>query len=83
MKLNSIVSEKLKELCSKQSRTQQFVANKLLIERSAYAKIELGQREITLGFLEKISQIYNIEVSYILNLPCTQINTTNNTGNLS
>ncbi len=83
MSLNKTVSEKIKEIRLKKEMTQREVAQILNKERTTYNKMELGKADITLDTLEKLSAIFEVEVSHLLNLTNSTINQPSNIGALS
>lgn len=63
-----IYRERIKELRTDNSFTQQFVANYLKIDRSNYSKYELGKLEPNLEMVVALAKLYNVSTDYILGL---------------
>ncbi len=57
---------KLKELRNKSGYSQQFVAEQLGITQQAYANYERGARQADYSTLNKLAEIFNSTVDYIL-----------------
>lgn len=60
--------EKIIELRNELELTQEQMANKLGCKRSAYSLWELNINTIPLEYLNKISNIFNINIDYLANL---------------
>lgn len=48
--------------------TQDFIANHLSCSQSAYSKIESGQRQLSIDYLIKLSNLYQVSTDYLLGL---------------
>ncbi len=59
--------EKIRELREAYNWTQEDMANKVAMSANGYAKIERGETRITLQRLEQFAQIFNIDISELLN----------------
>lgn len=60
--------EKIIELRNELELTQEQMANKLGCKRSAYSLWELNINTIPLEYLNKISNIFNVNIDYLANL---------------
>lgn len=58
--------QRLKDLREDNDLTQEQVAEKLFITRSAYSNYELGIRDIPLDILGRIADLFNTSVDYLL-----------------
>jgi len=58
--------ERLKALRSTMGLSQQELAHKLNINRSTYARYELGQTQPDFETLQKIADFFNVTVDYLL-----------------
>lgn len=59
--------EKIRGLREAYNWTQEDMANKVAMSANGYAKIERGETRITLQRLEQFAQIFNIDISELLN----------------
>ncbi|MBS9779212.1 MAG: helix-turn-helix transcriptional regulator [Moraxellaceae bacterium] len=59
-------NEKLKQLRELNNWSQEYVSEKINITPSSYAKIERGETGLTLERLQQFAEIYNVEVSEIV-----------------
>lgn len=59
---------RLRDLREDHDLTQQYVADKLSFSNSAYAKIERGERALSVEVLIKLSNFYNVSTDYLLGL---------------
>jgi|GEM_PF-1264471 len=67
--MEEIFLEKLRRLRKEKGWTAAEAAKKLGFNSQAgYTKIELGNTEIKLSFLQKVSEVYNINISELLGL---------------
>lgn len=48
--------------------TQEYLAKYLSCSQSAYSKIESGQRQISIDYLIKLSNLYQVSTDYLLGL---------------
>lgn len=48
--------------------TQEYLAKYLSCSQSAYSKIESGQRQISIDYLIKLSELYRVSTDYLLGL---------------
>jgi transcriptional regulator with XRE-family HTH domain len=46
----------------------------LLINRNKYREIELGKNDLSISIIEKIMNIYSVDLSYLMNIDKTTIN---------
>lgn len=65
---NLLIAKKIKELRIAQNLTQSYIADKICINYSAYAKVENGTTHITIERLYKIAEILKVSVSDLLEL---------------
>lgn len=66
---------RLKELRLEKGLTQEKLANKLGINRTTIAKIESGDRDLTLDHLQRLSSFFNVSYDYILGKSDNRTNT--------
>lgn len=59
-------NEKLKQLRELHNWSQEHVSEKINITPSSYAKIERGETGLTLERLQQFAEIYNVEISEIV-----------------
>ena len=59
---------RLKELREQNSKTQREIAEILNIQQNTYSQYENGQRQISLDFLIKLANFYQVSIDYILGL---------------
>lgn len=64
--MNKLV--RLKELREESNKTQKEVAEFLNIQQNTYSQYENGQRQISIDFLIKLANFYQVSVDYILNI---------------
>ncbi len=57
---------KIRQLRNEKNFTQEFVADKIGISQSHYAKLENGNVKINLGMLQKIADALEINVSDLM-----------------
>lgn len=62
-----MIGEKIKEKRSELNMTQEYLANKLSISRQAISKWEKGLSEPSMDNLEKLSEIFGVDISYFKN----------------
>ena len=62
----SKIAERLKLLRTKSKFTQEEVANKIHVSQSAYAYYELAKKEPKIDTLEKLAELYNTSIDYIV-----------------
>ncbi len=81
--------EKIRELRESHNWTQEEVANKVALSVNGYAKIERGETRLTLERLEQFAEIFDIDVTHLMqsdNSVFYQIkdtqNSTNNQGTI-
>ncbi|OOF70742.1 helix-turn-helix domain-containing protein [Rodentibacter caecimuris] len=60
------VHRKLKEIRESQHLSQENVAEKLNMSPSGYAKIERGETKLYLEKLEQIAQVFNVDVTDLI-----------------
>lgn len=58
--------QRLKSLREAQNMSQQDLADKLKINRSTYARYELGQTQPDFDTLQKIADFYEVSIDYLL-----------------
>lgn len=61
-----ILADRLKTLREQKRLTQQEMANILEISKSAYIKYERGEREPRIAQIEKIADVLNVSLGYLL-----------------
>ena len=59
---------RLRDVREDSDKTQQNVADYLHMQRSVYRRYELGEREIPVWALIKLSEYYHVSVDYLLGL---------------
>ncbi len=62
------IQKNIKLLRIAKSYNQEYMAKKLKISQSGYAKLERGQTEITLNRLQQLAEIFGMPVYEIINL---------------
>ncbi len=75
------INEKIKELREAHNWSQEDIAKKINIAPSSYAKIERGETRMTLERLEQFADIFDIEISQLIQTdhnPCFQFNENSN-----
>ncbi len=72
---------RLKDLREQKHLTQQQMADILEISKSAYIKYERGEREPRLAQIEKIADVLNVSLGYLLNVDCSEPRREVNLGN--
>ncbi|MGB1210333.1 MAG: helix-turn-helix domain-containing protein [Lacinutrix venerupis] len=70
--MNNLVF-KIKQCRERQGFSQEFVAEKLKITQSSYAKLESGVVKITLDRLQKITEILELDINELINSKEQQI----------
>ncbi|HEM4729304.1 TPA: helix-turn-helix transcriptional regulator [Streptococcus suis] len=60
--------QRLRDLREDNDYTQKDVANHLTLTHSAYAKIERGDRQLSVEVLIKLSSLYAVSTDYLLDL---------------
>jgi transcriptional regulator with XRE-family HTH domain len=60
------IGQKIKKLRELKNLTQTHVAEKLGVSQSAYSKMELGESEVTLNRLEKISEVLEMKPEEVI-----------------
>lgn len=63
--MDKIIARNLKKLREAARYTQEEVANALSITRSAYSNYESGEREMPYDALEKASDLFGCEMSFL------------------
>lgn len=66
------LQDRLKDLREQKHLTQQQMADILEISKSAYIKYERGEREPRLAQIEKIADVLNVSLGYLLNIDCSE-----------
>ena len=62
----SLLSDNLRYLRAQQKRSQQHIANELIIGRGRYAKYEDGKSEPPLAILLMIARYYQVSIDLLL-----------------
>lgn len=62
---------KLKTLRQRHRYTQQDIANKLGVTRSTVSNFEIGRRKPEIDVLEKLADIYGVDLNYFSSHPMT------------
>lgn len=60
--------QRLNKLREEKEYSQQFVADKLNVNRSTYANWEVGNIIIPLNIADKLSLLYDVPISYVLGI---------------
>lgn len=60
--------QRLRDLREDYDFTQKYVADQLTLTHSAYAKIERGERQLSIEVLIKLSSLYHVSTDYLLGL---------------
>lgn len=82
--LNEIVAERIRAIIDSRKLTHSQAADMLAMERSNFTRLQSGDKEITLTTIAKICEVFEVDLSYLFNLPSTTIhNTSENSGALS
>ena len=58
--------QRLRDLREDSDKTQQEIADYLNMHRSVYRRYESGEREIPVWALEKLADLYNTSIDYIV-----------------
>lgn len=58
--------QRLRDLREDSDKTQQDIADYLNMHRSVYRRYESGEREIPVWALEKLADLYNTSIDYIV-----------------
>ena len=66
---------RLKELRIEKGLTQEKLAKKIGINRTTIAKIESGDRDLTLDHIQRMSDFFNVSYDYILGKSNERTNT--------
>ena len=61
-----VLGERLREQRVKQGRTQQWMADCLMVDRTTYTKYERGQVDPSLGNLCRLAEILDCSVDWLL-----------------
>ena len=61
-----MIYPRIRDLREDHDWTQTSVAKMLNVTQTCYARYELGQREIPIDFLIRLSHIYNTSIDYLL-----------------
>ncbi len=69
----NFMNENVKIIRELKNFTQKFMASQLMISQSNYSRMEKGSVNITIDKLEKISSIFEISVSDIINFDETVV----------
>lgn len=59
---------RIRDLREDSDKTQQQVADMLHMQRSVYRRYELGEREIPVWALVRLSEYYGVSTDYLLGL---------------
>lgn len=65
--MNNIVCENIKKYRNLKGFSQEYMAGKMNLTQSAYAKIENNETKLTIDRLNEISKILEIDISILLN----------------
>lgn len=60
---NLDIARQLKNLRKSSGLSQSFIASYLSVDQSYLSKIESGERVVTVDILEKLSELYNCDIS--------------------
>lgn len=63
--------DRLRRLRESKKLSQQQIANILNIDRSTYARYELGKTQPDYDILQKLAKLYNVSIHYIITGECT------------
>lgn len=63
-----MIFKRIRDLREDNNFTQQYVADYLKINRVVYSRYELGNREIPVLYLIRLSNLYNVSTDYILEI---------------
>lgn len=63
-----MIFKRLRDLREDNDFNQEYVANYLKINRVVYTRYELGNREIPVSYLIKLSKLYNVSIDYIVGI---------------
>lgn len=84
MNLNELFSTQLKTLRTEKLKlTQEELSKVIAVERSNISKIENGQNDISLSFIQKIIDNTDIKLHELFKLQDTEVNFNHNTNTLS
>jgi transcriptional regulator with XRE-family HTH domain len=61
------IGKNLKQIRIENNYTQQQIADVLKISRISYGRYENNQREISIFYLKKLAEFYNVTLDYICN----------------
>ena len=75
IKWGVISMNRLKELRLEKGLTQEKLANKLGINRTTIAKIESGDRDLTLDHIQRMSDFFGVPYDYLLGKTNNRTNT--------
>ena len=75
IKRGVISMNRLKELRLEKGLTQEKLANKLGINRTTIAKIESGDRDLTLDHIQRMSAFFGVPYDYLLGKTNNRTNT--------
>ena len=75
IKRGTINMNRLKELRIEKGLTQEKLAKKVGINRTTIAKIESGERDLTLDHIQRMSAFFNVSYDYILGKSNERTNT--------
>ena len=75
IKWGVISMNRLKELRLEKGLTQEKLANKLGINRTTIAKIESGDRDLTLDHIQRMSAFFGVPYDYLLGKTNNRTNT--------
>lgn len=76
--LQKKISQRLRMLRAEKGFSQEQVALDLDLSPNGYAKIERGETDISLSKVEKFSNYFNVEITYLLGLNDSGKNMINN-----
>jgi transcriptional regulator with XRE-family HTH domain len=83
MSLNEIFSSQLKVLrTDKLMMTQEELAKKLAVERSTLSKIENGQNDVSLSFIQKVVDNTDIELPELFKITASNFSVVNHKDNI-
>ena len=66
MDIRESITSNIKRLRKESGLTQQQVADKVNVSRSAYSQYEMGLKQPTIDTLVKIADLYNCSLDYLV-----------------
>ncbi len=63
---DGMIFPRIRDLREDHDWTQAYVAKLLNVTQTCYARYELGQREIPIDFLIRLSDLYGTSIDYLL-----------------